>query len=531
MPNNYTTPNNPSIEEDEIDLRELFSTIGRYKWSIMLITLIITVITAAIAYRMPKYYKTTTVIEVKPKAGEGGGFSLGGAGALLSLAGMGGGSTTTDKDAALLSMYRTNDKVLEAVDYQAQFYAYTRYRYVELAEDNCSLSASNIHISDYKKFGIELLFTPISKDTFQLTILSILPFMDEDLGTFNYDTPIHTSDFDLTIHRTSRGAIPQKIMLNADKHYIFDNVISKNLSTEVDKTNPFITVSYFDTLPDRAEAYVRKLIENYIRISIGFEREDADITLASLEKQIAEIEAKVHTNANRMEKFKTDKKIISPEVQAEALVTGLASTTEQLMQTQYQQNVIKGLIDFVNKNKNIDAIAPSLVEFQDEPTIALITKLQELELQRSALSQEFKPAYPKLKSTKNQIRSIKNKIKSNLQNLQKALHAKVKALKKMKADYNQQLLQAPAAEKEMTDILRTYTFDEKLYAYLLQKRSAAQIKKAEAMSRFRTIEPIYTNPAPAKPKKALIVIVGFITALILSIFLAFFREFLKAGKE
>ena len=79
----------------------------------------------------------------------------------------------------------------------------------------------------------------------------------------------------------------------------------------------------------------------------------------------------------------------------------------------------------------------------------------------------------------------------------------------------------------MTTIRRDYTLNEKLYTYLLQKRSSAQLKKAEAMSRFRTIEPIYTNPAPAKPKKSLIVIVGFITAPILSIFLAFFREFLR----
>jgi uncharacterized protein involved in exopolysaccharide biosynthesis len=53
MPNHYTTPDQHRIAEDEIDLRELFRTIGRYIWSIMLITLLITVITAAIAYRMP----------------------------------------------------------------------------------------------------------------------------------------------------------------------------------------------------------------------------------------------------------------------------------------------------------------------------------------------------------------------------------------------------------------------------------------------------------------------------------------------
>jgi tyrosine-protein kinase Etk/Wzc len=76
--------------------------------------------------------------------------------------------------------------------------------------------------------------------------------------------------------------------------------------------------------------------------------------------------------------------------------------------------------------------------------------------------------------------------------------------------------------------MRDYQLYEAMYTYLLQKRSSHELKKAEALSRFRTIEPIYTNPAPAKPKKLLILIVGFITALILSIFIVFFLEFLRS---
>jgi uncharacterized protein involved in exopolysaccharide biosynthesis len=526
MPNNYTTATAHAEEEDEIDLRELFRTIGRYKWSIMLMTLIITVITAAIAYRMPKYYKTSTVIEVKPKAGESGGFSLGGAGALLGLGGLGGGSTSTEKDAALLGMFRINNKVLDSISYGAQFFAYEKYRYIELPESNCSIAITDLAIYDYKKFGMHISFEPINQEKFTLTIPST--FGDEILGEFQYNQPIHTQYFDMVVHPAAQGATPEKIVLNSDQHYIFNQIISKNLSAEVDKTNPFITVSYLDTLPERGANYIKQLITNYIEISVGFEIEDADITLNSLNKQILEIEEKVKQNSEEMQRFKTDKKIIAPEAQAEVLIKGQAETTQLMIQNRYQLDLIKHLIVFANKNKNIDAIAPSLIEFKDEPTIMLIAKLQELQLEASTLSQEFKAAYPKLKSTRNQVRTIKKKIKSNLQNLQKTLQSRAKSLKKLLKEYENKLAQAPSAAEEMRSILRTYTFDEKLYAYLLQKRSAAQIKKAEAMSRFRTIEPIYTNPAPAKPKKALIVIVGFITALILSIFLAFFREFLKS---
>ncbi len=525
---NYTTQNNHELAEDEIDLRELFATIWRYKKSIIFITLVITIITAIIAYRMPKYYKSTTVIEVKPKAGEGQGFSLGGAGALLGLSG-GASSNSIDKDASLLEIYRTNKEVINNIDYSSQYYIYEKFRFIELKEDNCSISISDVHIPDYKNFGIEISFDPISADKFRLSAIS--RFFDKVLGEYTYGTPIHTEYFDLIVHKSSQGATPSKIKLNADKHYIFDQIVSKNLSSTVNKKNPFITIDYLDTLPQRGEAYIKSLIANYIDISIGFEIEDADITLDSLNKQISEIEEKVKANANEMEKFKSDKKLISPEAQAQVLIKGQAVTEEQLIQNRYQQDIVKDLIAFTNKNKNIDAIAPSLIEFNDQPTISLITKLQELQLEATSLAQEFKAAYPKLKSTRNQIRTIKTKIKSNLKNLQKTLITRSKSLQKLENDYIQKLKQAPTSEKEMTNILRNYTFDEKLYAYLLQKKSTAEIKKAEAISRFRVIEPIYTSPRAAKPKKALILVVGFITALILSIFIAFLREFLRGDQR
>jgi uncharacterized protein involved in exopolysaccharide biosynthesis len=65
----------------------------------------------------------------------------------------------------------------------------------------------------------------------------------------------------------------------------------------------------------------------------------------------------------------------------------------------------------------------------------------------------------------------------------------------------------------------------------MQERSAMQIKHDKALSRFKVIESIYTSDRAAKPKKALIVIVTFITMIILMIFIAFFREFLKEEEE
>jgi uncharacterized protein involved in exopolysaccharide biosynthesis len=147
-----------------------------------------------------------------------------------------------------------------------------------------------------------------------------------------------------------------------------------------------------------------------------------------------------------------------------------------------------------------------------------------------ALYLKYKSDHPAISNEQKQIVSLQNKVLSNLKNLQTTLINKTKSLKKMEHNYTNKLKSAPKQEQELISFSRDYQINEKMYTYLMQERSAAQLKKDKALSRFKIIESIYTADQAVKPKKALIVLVSFITALMLSIFLAFFREFMKQDK-
>ncbi len=75
---------NQIIEEDEIDLRELAKTIGRYKWSILFFAILVTGLAVAFALSKPNEYESSTLLmpqeNAKPSIGGG----------LAALAGMAG---------------------------------------------------------------------------------------------------------------------------------------------------------------------------------------------------------------------------------------------------------------------------------------------------------------------------------------------------------------------------------------------------------------------------------------------------------
>lgn len=522
--------------EDEIDLRELFATIWRYKRFIFLFTFLVTLVVVLIVYRMPKYYQTTTLIEVKPRPGDKvGSPSLGNLGTLAGLVGINVGTTnSSDKDAAKLALFRTNRPVIESVRYNAQFFAYDAFRYVELGDDNCSISISGLQIHDYHKFGAAVSFKPVSQDTFTLTLGSMIPFMSQVLGPFHYDTPIHTKDFDLAVHRNPHGVTPSKIILNGDEHYIFNNIITKNLTAEVgtgDKNAkvelPFVHIRYLDTLPARGEAYVAKLLTTYIHQSIKDELEDINISLSSVQKQIDDIEHKEARNRKRYQSFKTSNTLLSPQAQAEALIKSKAVLDESIQSVKRKVVLAKKLSRLSKNPKNLKTLIPLLTDLGDGITAGLVNQLQGLKEKESLLLQDYTPLHPSVVKLHKQMTSLRSRIRTNIRALSKVLTQKLTLLKKDQQRYIKTFKKSTRLETDLQTTLRDYKLFEATYTFLLQKRSGFELKKAEALSRFRVIDPIYTNPKPAKPKKALIAIVGLIAAFILAIFIVFFREFLR----
>jgi len=514
--------------EDEINLRELFATIGRYKWSIIFFTLLITFAVATKVYFMPKYYKSTVTIEVKPKEDKGGGFSMGGAAAMI-LGGASGGTTSIDREITLLKMYAINNKVLDRVDnYMVRYFIQDeKYKEIEI-ETNLSIEVTDIKIKNFENYGIRLIIKPLNKTEYQLFTSG--RFKNEQIGTFHYSEIVNQENFTLIINKKNNFTTPYTIQLSGEKRYIYDEIISKNLSIEADKSSPFITLSFVDNLPHRGEKYLKNLIEIYTKESIKNEKEDSLVILDSYDKQLKTIEKRVDSSSKRLEEYKGKHGIIQAGIQASVLVEELSRVAIQIAQNKYKEELVETLIPIIETNQNIDAISPSLVELGDKPTIELIKLIQEQEIQVSELLMKYKPSHPMILKSYQIIDTLQAKVLSNVYNLQKAIKEKTISLTNMEKRYKQKLQSAPKQEQEIIKLSRDYKVNEKIYLYLLQKRSSEQLKYDKTLSKFKILEEIYTSYKPVKPKKALIVIVTFITALIFMIFIAFFREFIKKDK-
>jgi len=511
-----------AIQEDEIDLRELFKTIGRYKWFILLTTIIGSLAVSWYLYLQTPYYKTTTTIEIKPKEGSGGG-GLGGAAALLGIAGGGSAPTSTDRDAAIMQTFEINSKVLQRVPYGVRYFIKDGYKKIEVLDNN--LSISNIQLFDK---SIKLKITPIAKNKFELEKVKLLS--NESLGVFEFEQTLKTEDFSAKFSKNREFEESYEVILNKDLRTSFES-IKENLSIASDKKLPFISISYLDSIPLRGEAYLKNLIYLYTMYAIEMEKSDANVTIDTITKQMSEAESKVEASRAKIAEYKEQNSIGSPEEELKIIVAALGKVEVDIATNDYKEDLANKLYNTIQSNKSINSIAPSLMELQDEPTIKLIDTLQTLQLKRDELSFKYKSEHPDVMSINKQIKDVEMKIKANVKNLNSTISARGEALENLKESYNEKLSSAPAIEKDMKANAVDNATDEQYLLYLKQKLSASQIKRAEAISKIRVIEPIYTDNIVEKPKKALILAVAVITLLILSIFMVFIIEFMKNSKH
>jgi len=275
MNNNTTTDN--YIEEDEIDLRELFATIVKGKKIIAAVTAVVVTLTFVYALKQPNVYTSKTMLI--PTA-EDGGSSLGGLGGLAAMAGIsigGGGSMTPDVAfTSLLNNYDfmkkfvVKNKIIEHyndanVDKNYVFALGFRGFYdmfksspdeavdpeelifttVKLVKDSMSISSDkktaliSVSYSDSDRTYPPLVIDAFLKDASAYLVGNNLRIIDNKLKYFSHEMQ-NADGFELRQSLSSMisNILQEKVMMKSKQFYQCDVLTQASPAYIKDKTKP-----------------------------------------------------------------------------------------------------------------------------------------------------------------------------------------------------------------------------------------------------------------------------------------------------
>lgn len=113
----------------------------------------------------------------------------------------------------------------------------------------------------------------------------------------------------------------------------------------------------------------------------------------------------------------------------------------------------------------------------------------------------------------------------------KALMEKRKTLQDEKGKLNKRVSSMPSTQQEVLRLSRDVESGRAVYLQLLNRQQELNIAKSSAIGNVRIIDQAVTSLHPVKPKKLIIIIVGFVFGLLFSIAIVILRVFLRRGIE
>ncbi|HEE1314641.1 TPA: tyrosine-protein kinase, partial [Klebsiella pneumoniae] len=113
----------------------------------------------------------------------------------------------------------------------------------------------------------------------------------------------------------------------------------------------------------------------------------------------------------------------------------------------------------------------------------------------------------------------------------KALIEKRQTLQNEKTKLNKRVSSMPTTQQEVLRLSRDVESGRAVYLQLLNRQQELSIAKSSAIGNVRIIDKAITEPQPVKPKKSLVVIIGFILGLFIAVSAVLIQVFLRRGIE
>ncbi|KIM04832.1 MAG: hypothetical protein KN64_05915 [Sulfurovum sp. AS07-7] len=512
------------VQEDEIDLGSLFKVLKRHKYGIAFITAIFVAIAWIFLYFQPSIYSAYTLLEVRgKKAGVNTNDFL-----AQELGGMG-AMEKVDREMEILKTLDINKKALNAVNYQVRYYEDDGLKKIESYE-NIPIDVKDIKVESKELTSISLKLTP-ARGGFYLsvsnTIKDRLGFLTVSSDLLDYDKLLEINGFKFKIQKIKNFNTPIYFMVYGNYENFFDSMVAPNLSiSQLNKNASIIKIEYKDNLPPRAIKYVDALTQSFIAESVKDKSSQNNKIIDFIDTQLISIKEKLKETETELEAYQAQNNLVQPSVQAETLIKELSALDIKLSENEFEGKLIDSLSEFVENNKQIDAIAPSLMELNDKPTLELITQLQSEQLKEDSLNVEYTSNHPEVIKNRELTSTIRKKILQNVKNLKGSVEQKADNLNGLKAKYESMLQVLPNQEKDLINLKRDYQVNSNMYEYLLKKKSENEIIKVSVESDYKKIADTRLGSGIVSPKRSMILAVSAITGLIFGIFYAFIYNFI-----
>ncbi|MCF0051783.1 polysaccharide biosynthesis tyrosine autokinase [Dyadobacter sp. LJ53] len=279
-----------------------------------------------------------------------------------------------------------------------------------------------------------------------------------------------------------------------------------------------LELSFEDTSVQKSKDILNKLLDVYVQSSLNDKNSEASNTLKFIESRLGLITGELSEVEKDVEVYKKSKGLTDISAESQLFLENIKENDSKLNEIETQIKVLES-VDHYIQNAGDGAPAPATYMIDDPILVSLLTKFNELSLQRERYARITQVENPLFETVNTQMDQTRQAIQENVQNLKRGMAATKENLSGINTKFSSGLSSIPKKEREYVGIKRQQTIKENLYLYLLQKREETALAYASTVTDSRLVDAPISSYMPVKPKRSVIWLGAGLAGLVIPLIL------------
>ena len=289
-----------------------------------------------------------------------------------------------------------------------------------------------------------------------------------------------------------------------------------------------IDLAYETTVPEKGEAVVNKLIDEYMNANVDDKNRIADSTMNFIDGRLEIVFKELSGIEKDIEQFKSENNLTDISSQAQLLLSNTSDYAKQIAEQEVQLNIVNSLQQYIFEKGNSKRVVPQALLIENNGAFtSLLERYNTLQLERERGLMSMSENNPFVVNLDQQLDNLREDIHGNIASYKRQINITLNELRSKTGSLTSQIRTVPKKERIYVDFARQQGIKQELYLFLLKKREETAISKSSTIANARIVDIAKTGVLPVKPKKPLIYLSAFLLGLILPGAVIYVKELLN----
>ncbi len=296
----------------------------------------------------------------------------------------------------------------------------------------------------------------------------------------------------------------------------------------VDKDINIIKIYYKHEVPEKAMSLVNAIAEAYIEQGINDKRDVAGNTVDFINQQLAIVSAELEKAQNAIKEYRIKNEIVNIPQQTDATYKTLSQLELQKVDINMQLAELENMSEYLRRNKQLNLSGPDLGSVTDPLFTESVSKLNNKFRERETLTVKYTNEDNHISNLDKDIAQLKSYLVESINNTRKKLLVRQDEVYASMDEEKSTFIGVPEKESTLNGLNRTFFLYEKVYNFLIEKRTEAIIAQQVNMSFNRILEVATVPRKEVFPIPEVVWGISIFIGLILGIVAAYIRHAMKS---